>query len=61
MDKYTQLLSPVCGDDTLARLLMAGFDYASPMSRAIQVPILSRDSDEKDDELESGECTECIF
>lgn len=61
VDKYTKILSPVCGDDTLARILMTGYDYDSPMSRAIPVPVFALDDDVKDDELQSEVCNGCIF
>jgi len=58
--KFTEILSPVCGDDSLALLLMSGYKYASPMSRHIRVPVLGPEN-WYEDELESEICQECIF
>ena len=60
--KMTKILSPVCGDDSLAMFLMKGYNYSSPMARCLNVPIYdSDDSDITDDDLESEICQTCVF
>lgn len=58
---FTKILSPVCGDDTLARLLMTGYNYPSPMSRQIRVPVLTVEDEPAESDLESEICHECMF
>ena len=57
----TKVLSPVCGDDSLALFLMKGYNYSSPMARCVNVPIYDSDDSISDDELESEVCQTCVF
>ncbi|CBY42410.1 unnamed protein product [Oikopleura dioica] len=59
--QFTNLLSPVVKDETLARFLVVGYKFSSPMARAIEVPVLECNDDINDDDLESDICNECVF
>ncbi|CAG5108341.1 Oidioi.mRNA.OKI2018_I69.chr1.g3749.t1.cds [Oikopleura dioica] len=61
VSRFTTLLSPVVKDETLARFLVVGYKFSSPMARAIEVPVLECNDDINDDDLESDICNECVF